>query len=121
MPPRLRHRIDLLRVTTTGWPCQGEVILRLPAAEVVPVARDGIVEALGSRRCRVILDSWSWTGLAAVIGRFDTDIEVIGPPRLATAFGDLAARYAHAATRSRVRRLDFHMSALVPDVREAAW
>ncbi|MDB1087364.1 WYL domain-containing protein [Streptomyces sp. ACA25] len=83
--------------TTTDWPCQGEVILHLPAAEVAPFAQDGIVEELGSRHCRLMLGSWSWTGLAAAIGRFDTDIEVIGPPQLTTAFGDLAARYARAA------------------------
>jgi predicted DNA-binding transcriptional regulator YafY len=83
--------------TTTDWPCQGEVILRLPAADVAPFAQDGIVEELGPRHCRLILGSWSWTGLAAAIGRFDADIEVIGPPQLATAFRDLAARYAHAA------------------------
>ncbi|MEU5398215.1 WYL domain-containing protein [Streptomyces sp. NPDC005963] len=87
--------------TTTDWPCQGEVILRLPAADVAPFAQDAIVEELGSHHCRLILGSWSWTGLAAAIGRFDTDIEVIGPPQLATAFGDLAARYARAARTTR--------------------
>lgn len=83
--------------TTTDWPCRGEVILHLPAADVAPFAQDGIVEELGPRHCRLVLGSWSWTGLAAAIGRFDTDIEVIGPPQLVTAFGDLAARCAHAA------------------------
>lgn len=87
--------------TSTDWPCQGEVILRLPAADVAPFAQDGIVEELDSRHCRLILGSWSWTGLAAAIGRFDTDIEVIGPPQLAAAFGDLAVRYAHAARTAR--------------------
>ncbi|WP_107417060.1 helix-turn-helix transcriptional regulator [Streptomyces sp. CB00455] len=86
---------------TTDWACQGEVILRLPAAEVAPFVQDGIVEELDSRHCRLILGSWSWTGLAAAIGRFDTDIEVIGPPQLATAFGDLAARYGRAARTTR--------------------
>ncbi|MEW1914854.1 WYL domain-containing protein [Kitasatospora sp. NPDC085895] len=83
--------------TTTDWPCLGEVVLHLPAAEVAPFAPDGIVEELDPRRCRLVLGSWSWTGLAATIGRFDTDIDVVGPPRLATAFADLAARYARAA------------------------
>lgn len=87
--------------TTTDWPCRGEVILHLPAADVAPFAQDGIVVELGPDHCRLILGSWSWTGLAAAIGRFDTDIEVIGPPQLATAFGDLAARYAHAARTTR--------------------
>ncbi|MER5427529.1 WYL domain-containing protein [Streptomyces sp. NPDC002588] len=83
--------------TTTDWPCRGEVILRLPAADVAPFAQDAIVEELGPRRCRLTLGSWSWTGLAAAIGRFDTEIEVVGPPPLAAAFADLAARYARAA------------------------
>ncbi|MFJ4878980.1 helix-turn-helix transcriptional regulator [Streptomyces sp. NPDC088745] len=83
--------------TTTDWPCRGEVVLRLPAAEVAPFAQDGIVEELGPRHCRLFLGSWSWTGLAAAIGRFDTDVEVIAPPQLSTAFGELADRYARAA------------------------
>lgn len=83
--------------TTTDWPCQGEVILHLPAADVAPFAQDGIVEELSPHRCRLTLGSWSWTGLAATIGHFGADIEVIGPPQLATACADLAARYAHAA------------------------
>ncbi|WP_405651469.1 helix-turn-helix transcriptional regulator [Streptomyces sp. NBC_00019] len=82
---------------TTDWPCQGEVVLHLPAVEIAPFAQDGIVEELGPHHCRLTLGSWSWTGLAAAIGRFDTEIEVIGPPQLATACADLAARYARAA------------------------
>jgi predicted DNA-binding transcriptional regulator YafY len=80
------------------WPCRGEVILDLPAAAVSPYIRDGIVEELGPNRCRLALGSWSWPGLAAAIGRFDADIEVIGPPELKDAFAQLARRYANAAT-----------------------
>ncbi|MEV4555831.1 WYL domain-containing protein [Kitasatospora sp. NPDC049285] len=83
--------------TTTDWPCTGDVILHLPAAHVAPFAEDGIVVDVGPDRCRLILGSWSWTGLAAAIGRFDADIEVLDPPELAAAFRDLAARYARAA------------------------
>jgi hypothetical protein len=36
--------------------------------------------------------------LAAAIGRFDADIEVIGPAELKAAFADLARCYADAAT-----------------------
>ncbi|MGW4420507.1 helix-turn-helix transcriptional regulator [Streptosporangium sp. NPDC004631] len=79
------------------WPCRGEVVLNLPAQAVAPFAQDGIVEELGPGRCRLTLGSWSWTGLAAIIGRFDTDIHVIGPPQLTSAFAQLAARYAKAA------------------------
>ncbi|MFC1431587.1 helix-turn-helix transcriptional regulator [Streptacidiphilus sp. N1-3] len=87
--------------STSDWPCQGEVILDLPAADVAPFTQDGTVEELGPHRCRLTLGSWSWTGLAAAIGRFDTAIEVIGPPQLATAFSDLATRYADAARGPR--------------------
>ncbi|WP_285503975.1 WYL domain-containing protein [Actinokineospora sp. NBRC 105648] len=82
---------------STDWPCRGEVILDLPAAEVSQYTRDGIVEELGPDRCRLVLGSWSWPGLAATIGRFDADIEVVGPVELKDAFAHLARRYAAAA------------------------
>lgn len=82
---------------TGDWPCRGEVVLHLPAAQVAPFAGDGIVEELDGHRCRLTLGSWSWTGLAAALGRFGTDFDVVGPPQLATACADLAARYARAA------------------------
>jgi hypothetical protein len=83
---------------TGDWPCRGEVILHLPATEASPYIRDGVVEALGSDRCRLILGSWSWPALAATIGRFDADIEVVRPTELKDAFAHLAHRYANAAT-----------------------
>ncbi len=79
------------------WPCRGEVILHLPAAAVSRYAHDGVVEELGPNRCRLVLGSWSWPGLAAGIGRFDADIEVLGPAELKDAFAHLARRYANAA------------------------
>ncbi|MBB2915300.1 putative DNA-binding transcriptional regulator YafY [Streptosporangium becharense] len=81
-----------------GWPCRGEVILDLPAAAVSRHIYDGVVEELGPNRCRLVLGSWSWPGLAAIIGRFDADIEVVGPAELKDAFARLARRYADAAT-----------------------
>ncbi|MGW0811735.1 helix-turn-helix transcriptional regulator [Streptomyces viridiviolaceus] len=87
--------------STTDWPCRGEVVLGLPAQAVAPFAQDGIVEELGPDSCRLTLGSWSWTGLAAAIGRFDTDIRVVGPPQLSSAFAELAARYAEAAGTPR--------------------
>ncbi|MEV5411006.1 WYL domain-containing protein [Thermopolyspora sp. NPDC052614] len=80
------------------WPCRGEVILDLPASAVSPYFRDAVVEELGPDRCRLLLGSWSWVGLAATIGRFDADIEVVRPPELKDAFAHLARRYAAAAT-----------------------
>ena len=79
------------------WPCVGAVILGRPARDVLPFAGDGIVEDLGSDRCRLEAGSWSWIALAASLNRFDTDIEVIGPPELSAAFGRLAARNAATA------------------------
>ncbi|MCZ7437685.1 WYL domain-containing protein [Micromonospora sp. WMMC241] len=79
------------------WPCRGEVILDLPARTVSAWTRDGVVEELGPDRCRLVLGAWSWPGLAAVLGRYDADIEVIGPPELRAAFAHLARRYTAAA------------------------
>jgi predicted DNA-binding transcriptional regulator YafY len=81
-----------------GWPCRGVVELDLPAADVAPFALDGVVEALGPDRCRLTLGSWSWTGLAAALCRFDTTVHVLDPPQLREAFGVLAARCATAAS-----------------------
>jgi len=80
-----------------GWPCRGEVILALPAEVVSRYSSDGLVEGVGLDRCRLVLGSWSWPGLAAAIGRFDADIEVVGPTELKDAFALLARRYADAA------------------------
>ena len=81
------------------WPCRGEVVLHLPASAVQPYASDGVVEELGPDRCRLLMGSWSWGGLAATLGRFDTDVEVVGPAELRAAFATLARRYAAAADR----------------------
>ncbi|MER7417033.1 WYL domain-containing protein [Micromonospora peucetia] len=80
------------------WPCRGEVILDLAATVVSAHTRDAVVEELGPHRCRVVLGSWSWLGLATSLGRFDADIEVVGPAELRDAFAHLARRYADAAT-----------------------
>jgi hypothetical protein len=54
------------------------------------------VEALGADRCRLVVGSWSWVGLAASLGRFDADLEVVHPPELRQAFAHLARRYRAA-------------------------
>ncbi|WP_141727274.1 WYL domain-containing protein, partial [Streptomyces griseus] len=68
-----------------------------PASAVAGHIRDGVVEEHGPDRCRVVLGAWSWPGLAAELGRFDADIEVVGPDALRDAFAHLARRYADAA------------------------
>ncbi|MFI2471910.1 helix-turn-helix transcriptional regulator [Nocardia xishanensis] len=85
------------------WPCRGEVILGLPAMAVAPFASDGIVEELGPGRCRLVLGSWSWPSLAAALGAFDADIDVIGPRELRDACALLARRYADAARDGAAR------------------
>ncbi|MGW4838010.1 helix-turn-helix transcriptional regulator [Streptomyces globisporus] len=80
-----------------AWPCRGEALLDAPASAVAGHIRDGVVEEHGPDRCRVVLGAWSWPGLAAELGRFDVDIEVVGPDELRNAFADLARRFAVAA------------------------
>ncbi|MCI4656888.1 helix-turn-helix transcriptional regulator [Cryobacterium zhongshanensis] len=76
------------------WPCTGTVVLHLAARAVLPFAGDGTVEPLGPDRCRYTAGSWSWVALAASLNRFDTAIDVVGPPELTDAFARLAARNA---------------------------
>lgn len=80
-----------------AWPCCGEVVLGLPIAEVAPFAGDDTAEEIGPDRTRLITGSWSWASLAAKLARFDTEVEVIGPPALRDAFAVLAGRAARAA------------------------
>ena len=91
-----------------GRTCRGEVILDLPAAAVRPYVGDGLVEEFGPERCRLVLSSWSWPGLAAAFGRFDADLEVVGPAELRAAFGRLARRYAGVATGGPVDAARVH-------------
>lgn len=81
------------------WGCRGTVILNLPASAVAPFAGDGTVEDLGPHRCSLELGAWSWGALAASYGRFEAQMEVVGPPELAAAFAELAARYGAVTTR----------------------
>jgi predicted DNA-binding transcriptional regulator YafY len=75
-------------------PCRGEAILHAKAAEIARWAgRDAIVEELTDTTCRLILNSWSWTGLAATFGMFECELEFVGPAELKTAAARLAARY----------------------------
>jgi predicted DNA-binding transcriptional regulator YafY len=82
----------------TGWPCIGEVLLHRPACEIRPFLGDGTVQESDDRTCRIRLGGWSWPALAASLGRFDTDFEVLGPPELADACDDLARRFSSART-----------------------
>jgi predicted DNA-binding transcriptional regulator YafY len=77
-----------------AWPCTGTVVLHLPAREVLPFAGDGTVEPIDDDSCRYTMGAWSWVALAASLGRFDAAMSEVGPPELAAAFAQLAARYS---------------------------
>ncbi len=80
------------------WPCTGQLVLELPAPGVAQwIGRDGSVEAIGDRSCRVTLGSWSWVGILASIARFDAPFTVEGPPALVDAARTLSARFAAAS------------------------
>ncbi|RDG35141.1 helix-turn-helix transcriptional regulator [Streptomyces corynorhini] len=85
-----------------GWPCRGEVILALPAAVVSRYTHGEVIEELGPDRCRLVMGSWSWHGLAVAVGGLHADVEVVGPAELKDAFADLARRYTRAASGERL-------------------
>lgn len=83
------------RFSTVAGARRGEAILHASAETVAPWAgRDALVEAVGSDRCRVHASSWSWGGLAAWFAMFDVGFEIVGPPALRAAAGELARRLA---------------------------
>ncbi|WP_369372393.1 helix-turn-helix transcriptional regulator [Promicromonospora sp. Populi] len=90
------------RFTGPPSPAQGAAVFHARAADIVPwVGAQGLCEPLpdvdGAPRCRVVLGSWSWGGLACRFGAFDVPFEVTGPPELVDAVQQLAGRYAAAA------------------------
>lgn len=92
------------RISGTPSPVHGEVVLHARAADIAPwVGGRGLCEALpdvdGAPRCRVLMGSWSWGGLAGQFGAFDVPFEVVGPPELVEAARELAGRYAAALPR----------------------
>jgi len=78
------------------WPCQGELVVELPAREVAPWVEDGEVAAVDDRSCRISVGSWSWTGLVAWVLRFDAPFTVVGPEPLRAAAATLATRLTTA-------------------------
>lgn len=79
------------------WPAEGEFVLHARADDLAPwVGDQGLVEALGPDRSRLVAGSWSWRGLAAWVGMFDVPFEVVGPPELRTAVRETGDRYREA-------------------------
>ena len=79
-------------------PCRGSLLLSMPAEQVARWAGSStVVEPVGPDRCRITASAWSWGGLAAWAGMYDTDMEIIGPDELRAAAAQLANRFARAA------------------------
>lgn len=81
---------------------RGEAVLHARADVVAPwLGRWGVAEALpdvdGEPRCRVLLASWSWVGVAGILGMFDVPFQVVGPSELRAAVATLGDRCRAAA------------------------
>ncbi|MFD7026369.1 helix-turn-helix transcriptional regulator [Promicromonospora sukumoe] len=89
------------RISGSRSPVRGEAVLHARAADLAQwIGGNGLCEPLpdvdGEPRCRVVLGSWSWGGLAGWLGVFDVPFEVVGPPELVEATRALAGRYGAA-------------------------
>lgn len=80
-----------------AWPCRATVVVHAAAARVLPFAGDGVVTPIDADSCSFETGAWSWPALAALLARFDAEIDVVEPPELSRAFADLAARASRAA------------------------
>jgi predicted DNA-binding transcriptional regulator YafY len=83
------------------WPCIGEVVIALPARDVVPWAADADVEPVDEHATRLRVGSWSWMGVLAALTRFDAPFEIVGPPALHEAAAALSARLGAATAGDR--------------------
>lgn len=79
-------------VSENVWPCQGEFLLHLSAADVAPWLGDAEMEQVSSSECRIRVGSWSWAGLLSWILRFDAPFTILGPEEFLDAADGLAAR-----------------------------
>lgn len=85
--------------TTAQWPCVGTVVMELPAEVVAPWVPGGsVVEHLSGTQSLFTVGAWSWAGVAGLLGTFDADFTVVGPPELSEACRVLTDRCARACT-----------------------
>ncbi|MBT0565737.1 WYL domain-containing protein [Williamsia sp. CHRR-6] len=84
--------------TPAKWPCQGSVLMQLPAAVVAEFAPGGsVVEWVTNVSSRLILGAWSWAGVAGLLATFDADLSEVEPAELRSACATLATRLAGAS------------------------
>lgn len=83
------------------WPVYGRVRMALPAAEVSRWLWNigGTATAVEEDSCIVEVGSWSYGSMVAWLLLFEADFEVLGPPELTEALGELGARVARMAHR----------------------
>ncbi|MGN7187739.1 hypothetical protein [Microbacterium enclense] len=79
------------------------MLLHAPARKVLPFAGDGTVTAVGDKRCKLEVGSWSWGARAASFGRFEVAMEVVEPVELVEAFAVQAGRFAAAGSFTGAR------------------
>ncbi|GAA4807293.1 WYL domain-containing protein [Actinomycetospora chlora] len=84
--------------TGSGWPCEGEAVVALPAAELAPYVRDELLEEVDAGRCRMVAGAWSWVALAARFGALGADLSAVAPAELRDACATLAHRYTRAVS-----------------------
>lgn len=85
--------------TPDHWPCTGSAILHAPPSLVARWAPGGaVVEDVTATSCKITMGAWSWIGLAALLGTFASDIDIIGPDELRAACRTLAERYETASS-----------------------
>lgn len=76
-----------------AWPCQGRVVLELPASVVAEFAPGGaVVEYRTEHKCQLSMGAWSWTGLAGLFITFDAAMSDIEPVELRGAFSAVRER-----------------------------
>ncbi|MGB7449722.1 MAG: WYL domain-containing protein [Ornithinimicrobium sp.] len=79
------------------WPCRGHAVLHRAAEQVAPFTQGGTLERLDHERCRISVGSWSWAGVAAVLVRFDAELDMVGPAELRDALAVVGERLARAS------------------------
>ena len=83
-----------------AWPCYGELLIELPAADIAPWLGDGELEELSPGACRVRIGSWSEAGLVSWALRFDAPFTVLGPDSFIESLAGFGARIAAAHPRT---------------------
>jgi predicted DNA-binding transcriptional regulator YafY len=84
--------------TSDHWPCQGTATVTQPASLIAQWAPGGaLVEPIDETTSKLWMGSWSWNGLAALLGTFDAPLTDVEPDELRQACAVLADRYGEVS------------------------